>query len=176
MKNIILFCGLNGAGKSTLGRVFAEKLNYPFIDIEDIYFPKGDSDYLYAKPRPFEEVKSILLDMTAENTFFVLASVRGNFGENIISRFMSVVYIEVPKEMRIQRVYDRSYSRFGNRICEGGDLYEKETAFFDWVKSRDEDVIEKWLTSVSCPIVRVDGTLPIEDNVKLIMDQLHLRI
>ena len=38
MKNIILFCGLNGAGKSTLGRAFAEKLNYPFIDIEDIYF------------------------------------------------------------------------------------------------------------------------------------------
>ena len=36
----IVLCGLNGSGKSTLGKVLAEKLNFRFIDNEDLYFPK----------------------------------------------------------------------------------------------------------------------------------------
>lgn len=54
MKNVIIVCGLNGAGKSTLGKALAEKLNYSFIDIEDIYFPKDNPEYMYLNPRPFE--------------------------------------------------------------------------------------------------------------------------
>ena len=56
MINVIIVCGLNGAGKSTLGKALAEKLNYRFIDIEDIYFPKDDPNYMYLNPRPFEEI------------------------------------------------------------------------------------------------------------------------
>lgn len=36
----IILCGLNGAGKSTLGRALAKKLDFYFIDSEDLYFPK----------------------------------------------------------------------------------------------------------------------------------------
>lgn len=176
MQNIILICGLNGVGKSTLGKALAKELNYRFIDIEDIYFPKDNSDYLYANPRSFEEVRSVLSNMTAESGSFVLASVKGNFGEEVISRFRVVVYIEAPKEMRVRRVYNRSYSKFGKRICEGGDLYEKESAFFDLVKSREEDMVEKWLRSVSCRVIRIDGTLPVCDNIKLLMKQLHFDV
>ena len=39
----IIVCGLNGVGKSTLGKALAEKLNFYFIDNEDLYFPKTDS-------------------------------------------------------------------------------------------------------------------------------------
>lgn len=46
----IIICGLNGAGKSTLGKALAEKLNFHFIDNEDLYFPKTDPHYLYASP------------------------------------------------------------------------------------------------------------------------------
>lgn len=176
MKNIILVCGLNGAGKSTLGKALAEALHYQFIDIEDIYFPKDNLDYRYANPRSFEEVKSILADITSENDYFVLASVKGNFDEDLTSRYMIVIYIEAPKEMRVQRVYNRLYRKFGERMREGGDLYEKETAFLDLVKSRDEDTVEKWLMSISCSSIRVDGTLPICDNVKRIMEQLHFDV
>ena len=42
----IIVCGMNGAGKSTLGRALAQKLGYRFIDIEDMYFPKTDPNYL----------------------------------------------------------------------------------------------------------------------------------
>ena len=56
----IIICGLNGAGKSTLGKVLAEKLNFYFIDIEDLYFPKTDPNYMYASPRTREEVERMI--------------------------------------------------------------------------------------------------------------------
>lgn len=79
MKNVIVVCGLNGAGKSTLGKALAEKLNYRFIDIEDIYFPKDNPEYKYLNPRPFEEVERILSNIISENNNFVLALVKRKF-------------------------------------------------------------------------------------------------
>ena len=53
------------------------------------------------------------------------------------------------------------------------DEYENaEKAFFDFVKSKDENTVEIWLSSIYCPIIRVDGTLPIENNAELIAEQL----
>ncbi len=172
----IIVCGLNGAGKSTLARALAEELNYRFIDIEDIYFPKNNPDYLYADPRPFDDVQSILLDVLSENTNFVLASVRGNFKKEIVSHFVCAVYIEVPKEIRLKRVYERSFSKFGNRMYKGGDLFEREQSFFKLVESRDENTVNDWLSTVQIPIIKVDGTLPIVDNVKLIATELNHKL
>lgn len=172
MKNVIIVCGLNGVGKSTFGKALAKKLNFRFIDIEDIYFPKDNPDYMYLNPRSFEEVERILLNIISENKYFVLASVKGNFKRDIVSHFKYAVYIEAPRETRIKRVYERSYNKFGDRMLEGGDLYEKEKAFFDLVKSKNEDTVEVWLSSLSCPIIRIDGTLPIENNAELLAKKL----
>lgn len=173
MSNVIIICGLNGAGKSTLAKALAKKMNYHFIDIEDVYFPKENSEYMYSDPRSFEEVETILSNIISENDNSVLASVAGNFKEEIVSHFKCAIYIDVSKEIRIKRVYERSYIKFGERMCEGGDLYEKENSFFDFVRSRDENTVENWLSTISCPIIKVDGTLPIDDNVKLITEKLQ---
>lgn len=42
-----------------------------------------------------------------------------------------------------------------------------------FVRSRDENTVENWLSTISCPIIKVDGTLPIDDNVKLITEKLQ---
>lgn len=73
----IIVCGMNGAGKSTLGRALAQKLGYRFIDIEDMYFPKTDRNYLYSSPRTNEEVEELLMEEIAGCKAFVLAAVRG---------------------------------------------------------------------------------------------------
>ena len=98
--------------------------------------------------------------------------VKGNFNKDIVSHFKCAVYIEAPKETRIKRVYQRSYNKFGERMLEGGDLYEKEKAFFDFVKSKDENTVEVWMSSISCPIIRVNGTLPIDVNVTFIANRV----
>ena len=67
-----------------------------------------------------------------------------------------------------ERVRNRSFQRFGSRMLPGGDQYEREERFFALVRSREEDTVEKWLRHLSCPVRRVDGTRPVEENVDLI--------
>ncbi|MGM9631566.1 MAG: AAA family ATPase [Eubacteriales bacterium] len=171
--NVILVCGLNGAGKSTLAKALAEKINSRFIDIEDIYFSKQDNpDYPYETPRPYEEIVSLLINTVNNENDFVLASVKGGFGDEFISHLRCVVSIEAPKETRLKRVYDRSYILFGEKSCKGGDFYEQIKSFHSFCESRDENLVNDWLSTVCCPIIKVDGTLPICDNVNLIAEKL----
>jgi len=173
MGNVILVCGLNGAGKSTLAKALAERLNLRFVDIEDIYFSRQDNpDYPYEKSRPYGEVVSLLTDIVNNENDFVLASVTGSFGDEFISHLKCVISIEVPREMRLKRVYDRSYVLFGDKGCEGGAFYEQIKQFHNFCASRDENLVNDWLSTICCPVIRVDGTLPIWDNVNLIAEKL----
>ncbi len=169
----MIVCGLNGTGKSTLGRALAEKLHFYFIDNEDLYFPKTDPAYIYAAPRTREEVETLLFNEIEKHENFVFASVKGDYGERIYPFYQYAVLIEVPKAIRIERVKNRSFQKFGNRMLFGGDLFEQEERFFDFVKSRAEDTVEKWIQSLKCPIIRIDGTKPIEENINLVIEQIQ---
>lgn len=168
----IIICGLNGTGKSTLGKALAEKLHFYFIDNEDLYFPKTDVNYIYSFPRTHEEVGKLLFEEIKAHENFVFASVKGDYGEIIYPFFQYIVLIDVPKDIRIQRVKNRSFQKFGNRMLLGGDLYEQEERFFNLVNSRPENIVEEWAQSLNCPIIRVDGTKPIEENIDFIINQM----
>lgn len=169
----IILCGLNGVGKSTLGKVLAEKLGFCFIDNEDLYFPKTDSGYMYAAPRSRAEVEALLLEEIEAHENFIFASVKGDYGEAVVSHFRYAILVGVPRELRLQRVRERSFRKFGERMLPGGDLYEKEERFFTFVKSREENTVEEWAKSLSCPVLRVDGTRPAEENGMLIAEWIQ---
>ena len=176
MGNVILVCGLNGAGKSTMAKALAERLYFRFVDIEDIYFSRQDNpDYPYEKSRPYEEVVSMLTSIVNSENDIVLASVTGKFGDEFVSHLKCAICIEVPREIRLKRVYDRSYNLFGEKSCEGGDYYEQTKSFHDFCASRDENLVNDWLSTICCPIVRVDGTLPISDNVNQLAKKLNVQ-
>lgn len=170
----IIVCGLNGAGKSTLGRALADRLNFYFIDNEDLYFPKTNPDYIYASPRTRDEVERLLFREINAHENFVFASVKGDYGEAAYPFFQYAVLIEVPKDIRIQRVKGRSFQKFGNRMLSGGDLHEREERFFDFVKSRAENTVEEWVQCLNCPVIRIDGTKPIEENINLIIGKMKI--
>lgn len=169
----IIICGLNGAGKSTLGKVLAKELGFYFIDIENLYFPKTDLHYTYASPRTRKEVERLLESEIKAHKNFVFASVHGDYGENIYPYLRYAVLISIPKDIRMERVKNRSFQKFGNRMLPGGDLYEQEEKFFNFVKYRSEDTVEEWVQSLSCPIIRIDGTKPIEENIKFIIEHIQ---
>ena len=168
----ILICGLNGTGKSTLGRMLADRMGYEFIDNEDLYFPKADPSYLFSGPRSKEEVTRLLEERISGNSRFIFAAVRGNYGDKLIASLDDVVLIEVPKQIRSRRVRDRSYQKFGGRILPGGDLYDQERAWFSLTDSRPEAYVTDWLETVDCPVIRIDGTLPVEENVDYLVSVL----
>lgn len=168
MGNGILLCGLNGAGKSTIGRALAQSLRYHFIDHEDLFFPDGD----YAAPRSLEEACRLLMQRVAAHPNFVLSCVKGNFGDALLPQLRLAVLVEAPRALRLQRVRQRSLGKFGDRMLPGGDLHAQETAFLQQVIARPEDYVEAWARTLPCPLLRVDGTRPVEETVARIKERL----
>ena len=168
----ILICGLNGTGKSTLGRILADRMGYEFIDNEDLFFPKTDPLYTFSSPRSEEEVIRLLEDKISGNNRFIFAAVKGNYGDRLIALLDYIVLIEVPKQIRSNRVRDRSYQKFGDRILPGGDLYEKENKWFSLTDNRPDTYVTDWLETLDCPVIRIDGTLPVEKNVNYLVSVL----
>ena len=168
----IMICGLNGTGKSTLGRMLAGRMGYEFIDNEDLFFPKADPSYTFSNPRGKKEVIRLLEKRISENNRFIFAAVKGDYGDKLIASLNHIVLIEVPKQIRSQRVRDRSYQKFGDKILPGGDLYDKESKWFSLTDSRPDSFVTDWLETLECPVIRIDGTLPVEENVDYLVSVL----
>ena len=170
----IMVCGLNGSGKSTIGKALADKLGFHFIDNEQLFFSRFSNDEPYINPRSHDEAINILMNEVHANPNFVFAAVKGDYGREIVPLYTHIVLIEVPKNIRMQRIRNRSYSKFGERMMAGGDLYEQEEQFFNFVEARSEDCSHNWAQTLSRPILKIDGTKPIEENVSLILNSLSL--
>lgn len=168
MSRRIIICGGNGSGKSTLGKALADAMGIQFMDNEDYYFPEGKSAYKYDHALTREEVLPRLQNDMERVEDWIFASVKGNYGEQIESLFTHAILIDVPKKIRMQRVWDRSYDRFGDKILPGGELYEREQQFFDLVQRRTNEDVENWVSNLRCPVIRVDGTMPVKENVELL--------
>lgn len=167
-KGIIIFGG-NGCGKSTLGREVAKALSYKFMDIEDYFFVK--SEILYSVPRSREECYNLMLKDIEKYKSFVITTVNGDCGEEINNFYECAVYMTAPLEVRLDRVKKRSYEQFGERMRYGGDLYEKEKKFYDFVASRSLSQLDEFAETLKCPVIRVDAAKPVSENLKYVLTQ-----
>lgn len=164
----IQICGLNGCGKSTIGKELAKEFGFHFIDNESLFFSRTTESEPYTNSRSRSDVEKLLVEEVNTHKNFVFAAVKGDYGEDIISKYKYVIVVEVPKEIRLQRVRNRSFLKFGSRMMPGGDLYDQEESFFQMVESRREDCVESWVQTMRCPVIRVDGTKPIQENLEII--------
>lgn len=169
MCNGIIIFGLNGSGKSVLGKELSRILNYKHIDVEDYYF--NESDIPYSSPRPREEFLSLIMNDIKKYRNFVMSAVKIDFTDDIQSFIKLGVFIDAPYEIRMNRVRERSLDKFGDRVMEGGDMYQSELEFYEFVKSRSIDNIEAWSQTLNCPILKVDGTVEITKNAILIHEK-----
>lgn len=165
---IIVF-GANGSGKSAIGRELARILNIKYMDIEDYHFMKSEIPYTMERSR--EDCLNLMLADIEKYRSFVISAVIGDFGEKITSLYDFAVFMSAPLEIRIERIRQRAYKKFGERICEGGDMYEQELKFVDFATSRSLSRIEQWAETLLCPVIYVDGTKSISENIELILKQ-----
>ena len=183
MTENIIVCGLNGSGKSTFGKMLAVTLGCRFKDAEDYYFPeKQNIDYRdpasgnpYKKSRTKDECAALLLRDLRISKGLVFSASDGDFGTEVSEKFTSAVLISAPKELRMQRIRQRAKEQFGERVSPGGDLYEQEEAFFCHAESIDESRPERWLEKLRIPVIRIDGTEGLVENLRTVVRRMDER-
>lgn len=166
----ILICGLNGSGKTTLGKTLADELGFFFLNDEDYYFL--ESEIPYTVSRSEEEAKAFILSKLKQYDSTVIVSVKGNLGADIVKRLDVVVYLSAPLDERLSRIKKREIEKYGNRVLEGGDMYKQQKAFHDFCASRTPEKILNFLETLSCKVIKIDGTKPISENISHIKMQL----
>lgn len=191
MDGISIF-GLNGSGESTLAHALAKQTGYFEMDVEDYYFPKQrksrkwyldnngmvDTEPLdelpYSNPKTKVEVQIALIEDMQAHSRFILSCVKMNWDNAILSRIDLAFWIQTPLEERLKRIQAREERRFGERVLPGGDMYMQQMEFRKAVKSRDSKAVEESAKGLNCPIVVLDGTLPVQENVRNILRYLNL--
>jgi len=159
----IIMLGANGSGKSTLGRELACVLNFIHFDVEDYWFYKTDIPYTAIRPQ--EERKEMLLsDMKKHGSFVVSGDVSG-WGNEFLTVFDFVIFITAPTDIRMKRIENREYARWGDRVLEGGVMYESQRKFREFAATRDAGLLEQAASLYLCPILRVDGTKSLSELV-----------
>ena len=189
MRGIAIF-GPNGGGKSTLAHALAKQTNYFEMDVEDYYFPKQresrkgalenssaiSTEYVdglpYSNPRTKMEVQSAILEDIRKHPKFILAGVTMNWCEEILSRIDIAFWIQTPLEERLKRIQKREEKRFGPRVLEGGDMFAQQMEFRNIVKNRDVKAVEECAKKFTCPVIVLDGTLPVEQNLDVVLANL----
>lgn len=169
---IIVF-GANGSGKTTLGRELAHILNFKHMDHEDYHFEKAQIPYTAV--RPYEDCLSLMLADMEKYRSFVLTAVTGDFGETIPTFYDLAVYISAPLGLRMERIEQRAYKQHGERIHQGGDMYEQHLKFIHFVASRPLSRIEQWAETLTCPIIHIDGTDDWHTNATNIANRFYVR-
>lgn len=172
----IMITGSAGAGKSTLGKLVAEKLGYKYIDIDD-YLWRKDTDIPFSKMHSREEKIKGLKEAISDGKNFVMAGSMNSFHEEFDPYFKLVVLLTCDKDIRTERINKREYELFGDRILEGGDMYAVHTNFINDIREYDNDNPHNslkqhnaWLSMLDCKILRLDGSIDLEENAKTIVD------
>lgn len=166
----IAVVGGNGSGKSTFGKALADMLGYKHIDVEDYAF--RDSAVPYTEPRPVSEMREMIFRDIQKHGDFVLSSVGGDMGEEINALYKTIVYIQVPLDVRMERVKQRAIDRFGNRVLAGGDMYAREQEFLNFVAVRTLERTDSWVQKAGLPVIYVDGTALVTDTAQQLAKQL----
>ena len=168
----IIVCGMNGSGKTTLGRELARILNFKHLDIEDYHF--HDAEIPYSNPRSTEETLALMLVDIKKYPSFVVTTVNGDYlGKEILSHCHFVVYLDAPLEVRLKRVKQRSYDKFGDRVLVGGDMYTQESEFYEFVTNRSSEKLDKWIGKVEYPVVLVNGMNDYKTNAEFIASEYN---
>ena len=152
---IIVF-GENASGKKTVGREVARVLNYKFMNIIEYHFEKSEIPYTVERSR--EDCLNLMLADIVKYRSFVITAVTGDFGDTIPRYYKLAVNISAPLEFRLERYKKRAFEQHGERVLKGGDLYEQTQSFHDFIASRSLTRIEQWAETLTCPILRIDGT------------------
>ena len=119
-------------------------------------------------------------DLESANEWILSGSLCG-WGDVFISYFELVVYLSLPKELRIKRLIERERQRYGKEIEPNGSMYKQHKEFLEWAKKYDEAGIDMrskalhdmWLSRIQCPIIKIEGDLTVEERVAIILKKLE---
>lgn len=164
--------GASGSGVTTIGRALANALALPHHDADDYYWLPTIPPYQVK--RPAQDRLRLMHEVFLPRSDWVLSGSVDGWGNELADAFDLVVFVSTPTAIRLARLRDREARHFGaEATAEGGWRHPETEKFVDWASHYDDGAREgrnrarheAWLSTLRCPVVRVDGSHLLEEIV-----------
>jgi len=176
MKRIHIF-GASGSGTTTLGAALADRVGCPHFDTDQYFWLPTDPPYEIVRDLP--DRTKLLRDDLEQSESWVLSGSLCGWGDFAIPLFDLVVFLALPVETRMERLRLREIERNGPNIDQPDHArYRPYRLFMDWAAEYDTGGLdmrsktrhEQWMTTLSCPVVRIEHEATVEQNVNAVID------
>lgn len=163
--------GASGTGTTTLARAVADAWSVPHADVDDYFWVPTDPPYS-VKRAPADRV-ALMAQVFLPREAWVLSGCMLGWGDAVSARCDAVVFLTLDPVERLRRLASREHER---RTSSGVDERALEE-FFSWARGYDDPTFdgrsrvrhEEWLATLSCPVLRLDSTLPTESLRDLVL-------
>lgn len=167
----LFIMGASGSGTTTLGRAIADQWAVPHADADDYFWQPTSPPYRDTRA-PAERI-SLMGEVFLPRSAWVLSGSIMGWGEDLMEKFDAVIFLTLDPQSRLSRLRARERVRL-RELAKTGDV---DTAaheeFMSWAEGYDDpnfagrnrDRHEQWLSMLSCPILRLDSSLPVADLV-----------
>ncbi len=166
-RKVIHIYGASGSGTSTLGRALCVRSGFRQLDVDDCFWLPDDPPFSRRRS-PEERLRRLCEGVESAARIVVTGSLCG-WGDVLIPYFDLAVRLAVPVEIRMERLKEREFRRFGARILPGGDMHTAHLEFLRWAAEydtgaetmRSKAMHDRWAAGLACRRLELDGSRPI---------------
>lgn len=175
MKKIHIF-GASGSGTSTLGESLANELLYTHLDTDEYFWLNKFTDI-----REIDDRKKVLKADLSKYERSILSGALCGWGDSFKSYFDLVIFLWIPQDIRLERLQQREFQRYGNEILTGGSKHEQYKEFMEWaslydsagMEVRSRILHEHWMEALTCPVLRIEGNYTVQERVEITLEYLR---
>ncbi len=166
--------GASGCGVSTLGARLATLSGAVHLDTDGFFWQPTEPPF--TRRRPVAERITLIRAAFGTSGWILSGSLTG-WGDELAAEAELVVFLEVPTEMRMERLRERERGRYGDRIDPGGDLHATHLDFMAWAADYDTGLTAgrnrarhlAWLEGLDVPHIALDGQRPTDDLAEAVL-------
>jgi len=104
--------GASCAGSTTLGNALSVQTGFPYFDTDFYFWELSEQPFTIKRDR--DDRIQMLHDAVALQPDHIVGGSLVSWGDEWLSAFDLVVFLYVPPQIRIQRLKDREFERYGD--------------------------------------------------------------
>ncbi len=163
--------GASGSGTTTMAAAIAERFGHSHLDVDSFFWEKTDPPFTKIREVPARQ--RMLAEALDAHPRWVLSGSLCGWGDIFIPRFELAIFLLIPPELRMCRIMAREQLRYGDAIAEGASMHAHHLEFIEWARQYDTAdesmrslrLHERWMTTLRCTCIRLDGDLTTEERI-----------